>query len=58
MSTVEIGRGVIDIPRFLRTLLEINYTGMVSFEFEKDGKDPLAGVAESLGYVRGVVSVI
>jgi len=57
-STVEIGRGVIDIPRFLRTLLEINYTGMVSFEFEKDGKDPLAGVAESLGYVRGVLSVI
>ena len=56
--TVEIGRGVIDIPKFLKTLLKIKYTGNVSFEFEKDGKDPLPGVAESVGYVRGVLSVI
>ncbi|MFC1724991.1 sugar phosphate isomerase/epimerase family protein [candidate division KSB1 bacterium] len=57
-GTVEIGRGVIDIPKFLRTLLKINYSGAVSFEFEKDGKDPLPGVAESVGYVKGVLSVI
>jgi len=57
-GTVEIGRGVIDIPRFLRTLLRLNYKGTVSFEFEKDADDPLPGVAESLGYVRGVLSVI
>ena len=56
--TVEIGRGVIDIPKFLRTLLKINYTGTASFEFEKDADDPLPGVAESLGYVKGVLSVI
>lgn len=53
--TIEIGRGVIDIPRFLRTLIKIKYRGSVSFEFEKDGKDPLPGVAESVGYVRGVL---
>ena len=57
-STIEIGRGVIDIPKFLRTLQKIDYQGNVSFEFEKDGKDPLPGVAESVGYVRGVLSVI
>ncbi len=57
-STVEIGRGVIDIPRFLRTLLRLNYTGTVAFEFEKDADDPLPGVAESIGYVKGVLSVI
>ncbi|MFC2156324.1 TIM barrel protein [Acidobacteriota bacterium] len=57
-GTVEIGRGVIDIPKFLRTLIEIGYEGTASFEFEKDGNDPLPGVAESLGYVRGVLSVI
>ena len=56
--TVEIGRGVIDIPRFLRTLIRLNYKGAVSFEFEKDADDPLPGVAESLGYVRGVLAVI
>ncbi len=57
-KTVEIGRGVIDIPKFLRTLIEIRYAGVVSFEFEKDPKDPLAGLAESVGYVRGVLAVI
>jgi inosose dehydratase len=56
--TVEIGRGVIDIPRFLRTLSQVNYTGCVSLEYEKDGKDPLPGAAESVGYVRGVLSLL
>lgn len=54
-GTIEIGHGVIDIPKFLRTLIKLNYKDSVSFEFEKDGKDPLPGVAESVGYVRGVL---
>lgn len=57
-STVEIGRGVIDVPKILKTLLKIQYQGVASFEFEKDEDDPLPGVAESLGYVRGVLDVI
>ena len=55
---VEIGRGVFDIPKFLRTLDKIGYAGFVSFEFEKDPNDPLPGLAESVGYVRGVLAVI
>ena len=57
-GTIEIGHGVIDIPKFLKTLIELYYKGSVSFEFEKDGKDPLPGVAESVGYVRGVLATI
>jgi len=57
-TTVEIGRGVIDIPKFLDTLLTIGYTGAVSLEYEKDAGDPLPGAAESVGYIRGVLSVI
>ncbi|UCE99274.1 MAG: sugar phosphate isomerase/epimerase [Planctomycetota bacterium] len=57
-TTVEIGRGVIDIPKFVRSLLNIKYTGITSFEYEKDAKDPLPGVAESVGYVRGVLATI
>jgi len=57
-QTIEIGRGVIDIPKFLRTLLKIGYKGTASFEFEKDADDPLPGVAESLGYVKGVLAVV
>jgi inosose dehydratase len=55
---VEIGRGVIDIPEFLRMLIKIEYSGIVSFEYEKDADDPLAGLAESVGYVKGVLAVI
>jgi len=57
-KTIEAGRGVIDLPGFLRTLDKIRYPGIVSFEFEKDGNDPLPGLAESVGYVRGVLAVI
>jgi inosose dehydratase len=55
---VEIGRGVIDIPKLLKTLLEIGYRGVVAFEYEKDAEDPLPGLAESVGYVRGVLATI
>ncbi len=57
-GTVEIGRGVIDIPKFLRTLIKIEYAGIVSFEHEKDADDPMPGVAESVGYVRGALAAI
>jgi len=57
-QTVEIGRGVIDIPKFVRTLLKLRYAGVVSFEYEKDENDPLPGLAESVGYVRGVLATV
>lgn len=57
-DTVEIGRGIIDIQAFLKVLLENNYSGIASFEYEKDGNDPLAGLAESIGYVKGVLSLL
>ena len=55
---LEIGRGVIDIPKFLKMLVKIKYSGIVSFEYEKDADDPMAGLAESVGYVRGVLAAI
>jgi inosose dehydratase len=57
-TTVEIGRGVIDMIKLLRTLISIQYQGTAAFEFEKDEKDPLPGVAESVGYVRGALKVL
>jgi inosose dehydratase len=57
-GTVEVGRGVIDIPRLLRALAEVGYRGTLAFEHEKDGKDPLPGLAESVGYVRGAVAAL
>jgi inosose dehydratase len=57
-NTCEIGHGVIDIPGFLNMLLEENYSKVISFEYEKDGNDPLDGLAESVGYVRGVLKML
>lgn len=55
---VEIGRGIIDIPRVIKTLHKINYQGSVAIEYEKDGDDPLLGLAESVGYLRGIIKVV
>lgn len=55
--TTELGRGVIDIPAFIAALRKVNYSGKCSLEHEKDMKDPLAGMAESTGYFRGVCAI-
>lgn len=57
-APIEIGRGIIDIPEIIRTLKKIKYQGHVAFEYEKDEKDPLPGLAESVGYVRGVMKLV
>jgi sugar phosphate isomerase/epimerase len=54
-QTCEMGRGVIDIPAFVRMLRKVKYSGACSLEFEKDMSDPLAGLAESIGYFKGVI---
>jgi inosose dehydratase len=55
---LEVGRGIIDIPKVIKTLKKIKYTGNVAFEYEKDGDAPLAGLAESVGYVRAVMKLV
>jgi sugar phosphate isomerase/epimerase len=52
---VEIGRGRLDLPGLLKTLIEIGYSEHVWFEYEKDPNDPLPGLAESVGYIRGLL---
>lgn len=56
-GAIEVGRGVIPIPDVIKALKKINYQGVVAFEYEKDGDDPLPGLAESIGYVRGVMKL-
>ena len=57
-QAIEVGRGIIDIPKIIEMLQKINYGGNVSFEYEKNEEDPLPGLAESVGYVRGVMRMI
>jgi len=55
-TTTILGRGVIDMPRLFRTLRKINYPGVLAFEYESEANDPLASVAESAGYARGILA--
>jgi len=51
----EMGRGVMDLPAIIRTLREIGYKGFITFEGDKDHENPFPGMAESIGYLRGVL---
>ena len=55
-KATEIGRGIINFPELVKSLKKIGYQGVCSIEFEKDMSDPLAGLAESVGYFRGVLA--
>ncbi len=53
--SVEIGRGILDIPGFVKMLRKTGYDGVCSLEHERNMKDPFSGIAESIGYFRGVI---
>lgn|SRR5699024_951034 len=57
-QSVAVGRGIIDFESFIQALAEKNYTGYYSLEYEDNMREPLAGIAESIGYFRGVFSTI
>ncbi len=54
--SLEIGRGVINFPAFVKMLRKVGYTGVCSLEHEKDMTNPFMGIAESIGYFRGVIA--
>lgn len=54
--SVEIGRGIIDFPAFIKALREVGYDGVCSLEHEKNMQDPFIGIGESIGYFRGIAA--
>lgn len=54
-QTWEMGRGIMDFKPIVKALRKTRYNGVVSVEFEKNGNNPHPGVAESIGYLRGVL---
>jgi sugar phosphate isomerase/epimerase len=57
-KSVELGRGVMNIPGLVTELKKIQYPGKCSIEFEMPVKDPLPGIAESVGFLRGVIRTL
>jgi len=55
---VPVGRGVIDIVGVLKALKEINYGYNIGLEYEEKENDPMPGVVESFGFMRGVLAAI
>lgn len=55
---IELPRGLIDFPAFVRALREVRYANVCGLEYEKDMGAPLTGIAESIGYFRGVMDSI
>ena len=52
---VPVGTGVLPTISLLRELLHPAYAGELQLEYEVEPKDPLLGMAESLGYMRGAL---
>jgi inosose dehydratase len=57
-AEVEIGRGLLDTRAILKALRDIQFAHHIGIEHEKDARDPLPGLAESVGHVRGVLACI
>ncbi|MEO6219349.1 MAG: sugar phosphate isomerase/epimerase [Ginsengibacter sp.] len=55
-TTIEGGRGVLDLPEILHSLLKIKYDRLVSIEYEGWENDPLPAVAETVGYIKGLLA--
>ncbi len=55
---VEAGAGRLDIPGILKAMRDIKYAGVVTYEFDKVIANPVPGLAESFGYVRGVLAMM
>jgi len=53
--SIEVGRGVIDFPAFVKMLRKVGYSGVCSLEHEINMTDPFMGIAEDIGYFRGVI---
>ena len=55
-TPIEGGRGILNLKSILQALIKIKYQGLAGYEYEKDGKDPLPGLSETIGYTRGLLA--
>ena len=53
--SLEVGRGIIDFPALVKMLRKVGYSGVCSLEHEINMTDPFMGIAEDIGYFRGVI---
>jgi inosose dehydratase len=54
-ETVPGGRGVLDLQPVIKALMKIKYNHLMAIEYEGSENDPVAEVAETLGYAKGLL---
>ncbi|MDD3853706.1 MAG: TIM barrel protein [Syntrophomonadaceae bacterium] len=57
-TTCIIGRGVINFPSFMKAVVKSGYSGTLALEYEAEANDPLPGMMESFGYVKGIMAML
>ena len=55
-SQVAVGRGKMPVKAIFEALTAIRYKGFVDLEYEVHADNPMPGVTESFGYMRGVLA--
>ena len=55
-TTIQAGRGILDLSSILQALIKIRYTYLLSVEYERSPDDPFAEVAETIGYSKGLLA--
>ncbi len=55
-SQVAVGEGIMPVREIFQALIAIKYQGFVDLEYEIHGDNPMPGVIESFGYMRGVLT--
>jgi sugar phosphate isomerase/epimerase len=57
-TPIEAGRGILDCRSIMAALIKVKFDGHAGFEYEKDAKDPVPGLAETVGYHRGLLATL
>ncbi len=57
-TTVPMPRGALNYDEIFKAFADVGYNGVCSFEYERDFDNNLGGLAESVGYARGVCDTL
>lgn len=57
-SQVPCGEGKMPFPEIFSQLIKMKYSASVNLEYEIDDNNPMPGMQESFGYMRGVLATI
>lgn len=57
-GTIQAGRGVLDLPPIVRALQKVKYDRLLSVEYERSPEKVLPEVAETVGYLNGLIAAL